>query len=155
MALLFFASCASSIAAQTLTIKKTFGEDEESLGDYNLYSYSKETDINGDTVTNSGFALGNSTQADWVSEHLDARIKLEFLYQNIDSDEITFGILPTGYVYYEPIKQFGIIVGNNFIIFEYHLYYIIFIYFPKTKFYNFLNIKYFGFIKLLSNFIVN
>ncbi len=114
VALLFFASCASSIAAQTLTIKNTFGADEESLGDYNLYSYSKETDINGDTVTNSGFALGNSTQADWVSEHLDARIKLEFLYQNIDSDEITFGILPTGYVYYEPIKQFGIILGNNF-----------------------------------------
>ena len=70
--------------------------------------------MNGDTVSDNSFAIGDRLQADVESTYVDARARLEVLYSNNDNAAAKLLIVPTGFVHVEPLPQFGVIVGNNF-----------------------------------------
>ena len=97
-----------------LTIKNTLGSDLDDLSDYDLYSYSKETDIAGDTKTSSNFAIGDQLQAEVENTYIHARLRLEALYQNVSGSDRKFVFAPSGFVHVTPLPQIGIVAGNNF-----------------------------------------
>ncbi len=113
--LVLLASLALTAAwADKLTIKNTLGSDFDELGDSDIFTHSNTDDISGETVTENAFAIGEQFQADFESSSLDARFRLEVLYDGSDSADASLIVAPTGFVHYEPIPQFGIIAGNNF-----------------------------------------
>ena len=108
------ALAAAGAKSPRLTIKNTIGGDLDELDDYDLYAHTNETDTNGDTTSENIFTLGDELQADFESDYVDARARLDLLYTSADARTPAFLIVPTGFVHVEPVKQFGIIVGNNF-----------------------------------------
>ncbi|MBQ6780980.1 MAG: hypothetical protein IJP62_07070 [Treponema sp.] len=116
---LFFMMCvfltvATFAKSPKLTIKNTIGGDLDELNDYDLYAHTNETDVNGDTQSENIFTLGDQLQADFESDYVDARARLDVLYTSAETEDPKLLIVPTGFVHVEPIKQFGFIVGNNF-----------------------------------------
>lgn len=119
-----FSLCAVASFAKSsrLAIKNVFGGDLDSLGDYDLYSHSQETDVNDETVTADTFALGDRFQLDYESDMVTTRFRMELLYHNISGDTTTanedeipnFVFAPSGFVYFTPVNPFGIIVGTNY-----------------------------------------
>ena len=112
-----FAFASDEKSSSKLTIKNTVGGNSEDFGDYDLYSYQRQTDINGDTVSENVFGLGDRFQLDFTSKFVDARFRLDTLYSNasvINAAESSLIFAPSGFVHYEPVKQFGIIAGTNF-----------------------------------------
>ena len=97
-----------------ITIKNVFGGDFDKLGDYDLFSHTNETDINGDTESNNNFAIGDRIQADFESKMVNSRVRLEMLYQNVANESHKFVFAPSGFVHFTPIPQIGIVAGNNF-----------------------------------------
>lgn len=114
VAILFLCCVVNSIFAQKLSIKNIFGGDFDSLGDYDLFSQTTETDVNGTDISKTRFALGDRFQVELDSKMIDAKVRLEMLYQNNDETVPTFLFIPTGFIQFEPIKQLGIAVGNSF-----------------------------------------
>lgn len=96
-----------------LTIKNTIGANTDELGSYNLYSHTNETNIDNETISQNIFAFGDRLQVDYESKLLTARARLEMLY-NSGSQEPSFLIAPSGFIYYTPIKEFGLVAGTNF-----------------------------------------
>lgn len=45
---------------------------------------------------------------------ITARARLELLYSNADEAEANFLVVPTGFVHFTPVSQFGLVAGNNF-----------------------------------------
>ncbi len=116
---MIFALATSAIFAEksTLTIKNTFGSDADSFSDYDLFVHSNETNANSEKITSNTFSLGDRFQLDYKSKVLTSRFRLDTLFHESSSihDEIpNFVFAPSGFIYFTPIKQFGIIVGNNF-----------------------------------------
>lgn len=105
----------SLLSAKTkLTIKNTLGAEMDELGDYDLFSWSKETDINGDTISSSIFSLGDEFQIDLDSDKWDGRFRLDLLYTNA-SDAVSPVILaPSGFIKFSPISNISFLFGNNF-----------------------------------------
>ncbi len=108
-------SFAASLSAKTkLTIKNTLGAETDELGDYDIYTYSKETDIDENTNESHIFSLADEFQLDLDSDYFDGRLRLDLLYTNA-SDAVSSWILaPSGFVKYTPISNISFIVGNNF-----------------------------------------
>jgi len=96
-----------------LTIKNTIGANEDTLGSYDLYSHSNETNIDEETVSEDTLAFGDRLQVEYDSSLVTAKARLEVLY-NSGSEEPSFLIAPSGFVYFTPVKQFGIVAGTNF-----------------------------------------
>lgn len=105
---------AASAKKTKLTIKNTLGADFDELGDYDLFTHTKETDANDETQTENIFAFGDRFQADLESNLITARARLELLYTNADEAETSFLVVPAGFVHFTPISQLGLIAGNNF-----------------------------------------
>ena len=124
--LIFTLLAVSSLSAKTkITIKNTVGADSDSVGDWDLYTQQKETDINEKDTASKTFAFGDRFQIDLDSKQLDGRFRLETLFhktnvtydgEKLDYDDEIPKLLfvPSGFLHYKPIKQFGIIGGNNF-----------------------------------------
>ncbi len=106
--------CVNYVFAQKLTITNTVGADSETLGDYDLYSYLRETDVNGDTQSENVFAFADEFQLDFKSKYVDARFRLETLYTSAEDADSSLIFIPSGFVHYEPLKQIGIIAGTSF-----------------------------------------
>lgn len=114
---LFFLLVLSSlwtVSAQKITIKNSFGADSDEVGDFDLFAHSRETDINEDTLTSNDFSIGDRFQIDLDSKYVDGRFRLITLYQNADSSLPNVIIAPSGFAHFMPIKQLGIVAGNNF-----------------------------------------
>lgn len=124
IAFTIFALATTSIFAEKskLTIKNTFGSDTDSFSDYNLYTHSSETNASDEKLTANTFALGDRFQLDYESKILTLRFRLDTLYHassgntySAQNDEIpSLVFAPSGFVYFTPIKQFGIIAGTSF-----------------------------------------
>lgn len=117
--------CFSTWAESTkLTIKNTVGGDLDEMGDYDLCTKSTETDINDQVLTQDIFGLGDRLQIDFESKFLDARFRLDTLYNYVnssyessdeDEEEIPdLLFVPTGFLHFKPIKQFGLVFGNDY-----------------------------------------
>ncbi|MCR4954276.1 MAG: hypothetical protein K6A43_09400 [Treponema sp.] len=98
--------------SQKLTIKNLFGANYDEFGDYDLYNHSTETDVNGDEDSSDSFAIGDRVQADYESKPLDARLRLELLFNN--SEAATFIIAPGGFIHWKPFSQFKLFAGTDF-----------------------------------------
>ncbi len=96
-----------------LTIKNTVGANADELGSYNLFERTNETDIDDNVISENTFAFGDRLQLDYESNLITARARLEVLY-NSGSLEPSLLIAPSGFIYYTPIKQFGLVAGTNF-----------------------------------------
>ena len=106
---------AGTISAKTkLTIKNTVGADSDELGDYDLFSRTKETDVNGETQTSKTFSLGDRFQLDLENKIVNARFRLETIFQNGDDSLSDLILMPAGYVHFTPVSQIGFVAGNNF-----------------------------------------
>ena len=117
---------AVSLSAKTkLTIKNTVGADSDELGDYDFFTTQSEKDISDKTTEAKTFAFGDRFQIDLDSKQLDGRFRLETLFhktnvtydgEKLDYDDEVPKLLfvPSGFLHYKPIKQFGIVGGNNF-----------------------------------------
>lgn len=126
IAFTIFALATTSIFAEKskLTIKNIFGSDTDSFSDYDLFVHSSETNSSNEKITSNTFSLGDRFQLDYESKILSSRFRLDTLYHttNYDfagtyaqNDEIpNLLFAPSGFVYFTPIKQFGIIAGTNF-----------------------------------------
>lgn len=110
----FLILSAASAKKTKLTIKNTLGADFDELGDYDLFTHTKETDANDETQTENIFAFGDRFQADLESNLITARARLELLYSNADEEEADVLFVPTGFVHFTPVSQLGLIAGNNF-----------------------------------------
>lgn len=108
------AACAALSAKTKLTVKNTVGGDRDQVGDYDLFSHTKESDINGETQSNSGYSFGDRFQIDLESDYLTGRFRLESIFQNVDSSLSKVIFAPSGFVHFTPLPQLGIIAGNNF-----------------------------------------
>ncbi|MBR4599005.1 MAG: hypothetical protein IKO39_03030 [Treponema sp.] len=111
---IFLLASLSLFAKSKLTIKNTVGADLDEVGDYDFFTNSKETDVNGDTQSSNSIAFGDRFQLDYESPLVNARARLEFLYSNADTANAKFLFVPAGFVHFTPIQQFGIVAGNNF-----------------------------------------
>ncbi|MBQ9206979.1 MAG: hypothetical protein IJ158_09740 [Treponema sp.] len=110
-----FAFALASLSAKTkLTVKNTVGADLDELGEYDLFTRTNETDVTGDTTTNTGFSFGDRLQADVEDDLFNARIRLEAFYQNMDDSLANVIFAPSGYFHFTPVSQFGIVAGTNF-----------------------------------------
>lgn len=109
-----FTLAAVSLSAKTkLTVKNTVGADSDELGEYDLFTRTSETDVNG-TNTDSGFSFGDRFQIDLENKLVNARFRLEAFYQNVDESLANFVVAPSGFAHFTPISQFGIVAGTNF-----------------------------------------
>ena len=97
-----------------LTIKNTVGADASELDDYDLYAHTTQTDINGDTVTEDIFAIGDELQADYESSLIDARLRLGLFYTNASEAASQLIFAPSGFVRVSPLKQLQFIAGTSF-----------------------------------------
>lgn len=77
---------AVSVNAQKLTIKNTIGSDLDSLGEYDLYSHTKQKtySVSGDSISDN------------------------------DDSYSDFSFVPSGYIYFKPSEYFSVAAGNNF-----------------------------------------
>ena len=111
--------------ADKLTIKNTVGANSDDVGEYDLFTNQKETDISGKTTETSTFAFGDRFQIDLESDTLNGRFRLETLFHNtsttydgekVDSEDAVPNLIfvPSGFLHFSPVQQFGLIVGNNF-----------------------------------------
>lgn len=117
---------AGTISAKTkLTIKNTVGADSDQVGDYDLYTNQKEKDISDKTSEAKTLAFGDRFQIDLSNNYLEGRFRLETLYHDTDlfydgekvdyEDEIPkILFVPSGFLHIKPVKQFGVVGGNNF-----------------------------------------
>ena len=103
-----------SAFAQKITIKNTLGGDADEFGDGDFFAHTKETDISGETKTANNFFAGDQLQADFESDILTARARLELLYTNSGDASAKFTLFPSGFAHFEPISQFGIVFGNGY-----------------------------------------
>ena len=122
---LAFSAAVSLWGKTKITIKNTVGADLDELGDYDLFTQNKESDISGKTVESKTFAFGDKFQADLESKYLEGRFRLETLFHDTnasyDGEEIDFDdeipkflFVPSGFLHFKPIEQLGIVAGNNF-----------------------------------------
>lgn len=113
--IIFAGTFASFAEKSKLTIKNTFGGDSEALGEYDLFTHSKELQVSGNEVSRNIFALGNKIQLDFENSFITSRFGLEVLFNNSDLQEIPkFVFVPAGFINYSPIKQISFCVGNNY-----------------------------------------
>ncbi len=103
-----------SFAKNKLTIKNTIGADSDELGDYDLFSNTKESDIKGNLLTENIFSFGDQLQADFEGSHLNARVRLDMLYTSASDADAAFILAPTGFIHYKPFPQLSIFAGNDF-----------------------------------------
>lgn len=101
-------------AKSKLTIKNTIGADFDELGDYDLFSNTKESDINDNVLSENIFSFGDQLQADFESSPLDARVRLDMLYTSASDADAAFILAPTGFIHYKPFPQLSIFAGNDF-----------------------------------------
>ena len=122
---LAFLTVASLSAKTKLTFKNTVGADLDEVGDWDLFTQSRETDIFGKTTTTKTFAFGDQFQIDLENKNLEGRFRLETLFHNTsvtyDGSKTDYedGIpkllfIPSGFLHFKPIQQFGIVGGTNF-----------------------------------------
>ncbi len=98
-----------------ITIKNTIGADLDEFGDYDVFSHTRQTDIEGKTISENVFSFGDQFQLDFESKLVDARLRLEALYSTADDAESKFLFSPTGFVHFEPFdKKIGFIAGNSY-----------------------------------------
>lgn len=117
---------AAALSATTkVTIKNTLGADSREVGDWDLFTQSRESDILGKTTETKTFAFGDRFQIDFENEKLEGRFRLETLFHNSsltydgskeDYDDGIPNLLfaPSGFLHFKPIQQFGIVGGTNF-----------------------------------------
>ena len=74
VAILFLCCVVNSIFAQKLSIKNIFGGDFDSLGDYDLFSQTTETDVNGTDISKTRFALGDRFQVELDGKMIDVMV---------------------------------------------------------------------------------
>ena len=103
-----------SFAKSKLTIKNTIGADSDELGDYDLFSNTKESDIKNQVLEENIFSFGDQLQADFESNKLDARVRLDMLYTSASGSDAAFMLAPTGFIHYKPFPQLSIFAGNDF-----------------------------------------
>ena len=103
-----------SFAKYKLTISNTVGSDFDELGDYDLFSYTKETDIKDNVLSETIFSFGNQFQLDWENELIDSRFRLDMLYTTAEDSDAAFLLVPTGYVQFKLFPQLSILAGNDF-----------------------------------------
>jgi len=111
---IFFTLFAGLSAKTKLTIKNTLGAEADELGDYDLFSKTTETDINGNTVSSNIFSLADEFQIDLDSDKLDGRLRLDLLYTNASAAVSPWIFAPSGFIKYSPISNISFILGNNF-----------------------------------------
>ena len=103
-----------AFAKNKLTIKNTIGSDFDELGDYDLLSQTKETDIHNNLITENIFSFGDQFQIDWESKRIDSRFRLDMLYTTAEDADAAFLLVPTGYVQFKLFPQLSILAGNDF-----------------------------------------
>ena len=108
------AACAALSAKTKLTIKNTVGGDSDEVGDYDLFSHTKEKELSGGTNSNSGFSLGDRFQVDLEDNLLTGRFRLETIFQTGDDSLSKVIFAPSGFLHFTPIQQHGFVAGNNF-----------------------------------------
>ncbi len=126
--------CPVNLAAQKLTIRNIFGADQDALGNYDLFTTQRQTDINEDLSTSNIFALGDQLQADYKSSLITGRLRLEAAFQTgsteSNGDDANTGLAartsytddaipnfvfaPSGFVHFTPIPQIGLLAGTSF-----------------------------------------
>jgi len=101
-------------AKTKVTVKNTLGGDLDEIGDYDFFTTTSESDINGDTKKENYFSLGDQLQLDLENEYLTGRFRLEALYQNSADSPSDLIIAPSGFLHFTPLPQLGLVFGNNF-----------------------------------------
>lgn len=115
--ILFVSMLFAASAKTKLKITNTIGGDSDSLGDYDLYTSERETDIDDDVISSKTYSIGDRFRIDLENSLINARLQMEVLYHKSNSayDEIPdFVFAPSGYIHFTPIKQFGIVAGTNY-----------------------------------------
>lgn len=113
-ALLLLSAAGAFSAKAKLTIKNTLGADFDALGDYDFFALTNESDINDETESETVFAFGDRLQADFESEDVVARARLEVLYASAEAAPAKLLFVPTGFVHLLPQAHLGFVAGNNF-----------------------------------------
>ncbi|MBB5218713.1 hypothetical protein HNP77_001082 [Treponema rectale] len=111
------AAASVSVYPEKLTIKNTIGSDLDTLGEYDLYSHTKQKvySASGDTISeNDSLAFGDELQAEFESDSIEIKGRLEFLWTDNEEAYSDLIFIPSGYVYFKPSQYFSIAAGNNF-----------------------------------------